>query len=76
MHSHFELIYLVIWKINTSFFPAHENLDTQKHYYPAIFRIVRIKCISTGKCDPFLDYHDAKEISFFYFGNTKLGAKN
>ena len=37
---------------------------------------VRIKCIVIAKYDVFFHYRDAKEISFYYFHNTKLCAKH
>ena len=36
---------------------------------------VRIKCIAFAKYDLFFHYRDAKEISFYYFCDTKLFAK-
>ena len=32
----------------------------------------QITCIAIAKCEIFLHYRDAKEISFYYFCNTKL----
>ena len=31
-------------------------------------------CIAIAKCDLFFHYGDAKEISFYYIGNTKICA--
>ena len=36
---------------------------------------VQITRIVTAKCDLFLHYREAKEISFYYFVDTKLCAK-
>ena len=35
-----------------------------------------IKCIATEKYDLSFHYRDAKEISFYYFRDTKLSAKH
>ena len=37
---------------------------------------VQIKCIAIAKCDLFFHYRNAKEISFYYFRDTKLCAKH
>ena len=52
-----------------------KNLGEDTNKRQKIETRVRIKCIAITKCDQFFNYRNAKEISFYYFRDTKLCIK-
>ena len=52
-----------------------ESLGGSLKLMSKILRVVN-KRIAVVKCDLFFHYRDSKELLFYYFRDTKLGAKH